>query len=201
MARSELSTRHASSRSMYTTACTSRSFMASLTLDMPRCDTASPSSKPGVSRKAMVNPAAFRAARRGRSVSGWNGAAAATRSLRTELSVELLPTPCLPTNTTVISVWPLEVILESTSLREAWVLLGWSFRPAQSLGPAGCAWACACCIMAWSWAAAGVMAWGTAAPSSSSSSSSSSSYSSSSSVTSSYSCDAVGGGSGASVGI
>ena len=106
----------------------------------------------------MVKPAARLAARRGRSVSGWNGAAAATRSLRTELRVELLPAPCLPTNTTVISVWPLEVILERTSLREAWVLAGMSFRPAHSLGPTGCcACACACC-MAWSMAAWGVIA-------------------------------------------
>ena len=96
IALSLLSTRHPSRRSMYTTACTSRSFIASFTDASPRADTWSPSSSPGVSRKLTVNPAAWRAASGGRSDSGWNGALCATRSLSTELSVELFPAPLLP---------------------------------------------------------------------------------------------------------
>ena len=102
---------------MYTTASTLRSFIASLTEARPRALTWSPSSKPGVSRRLRVNPAALRPARRGRRDSGWKGADAATRSLRTELRVELLPAPCLPTKTTVISVLPLARSVLSTSIR------------------------------------------------------------------------------------
>mmetsp|Transcript_27758 Transcript_27758/g.44496 ORF Transcript_27758/g.44496 Transcript_27758/m.44496 type:complete len:341 (-) Transcript_27758:38-1060(-) len=183
IARSELSTRQLSSRSIYTTACTSRSFSASFTLASPRALTWSPSSRPGVSSRLRVNPAAVRPASSGRKLSGWNGADAATRSLSTELSVELLPDPCLPTNTTVISVISLVRSLPSTSTSACCVAAGKLWRPTHSLGPttgeapaaAGPAAAAAAAA-----AAAGVTTGAV-------SSSPSSSYSSSSSDTSSYS--------------
>ena len=161
---------------MYTTACTSRSFIASFTDASPRADTWSPSSSPGVSRKLTVNPAAWRAASSGRSDSGWNGALCATRSLSTELSVELLPAPCFPTKTTVISVWFFARSALSVSIRLCCVCAGIDCRPTHSFGPTGAEAAAAA-------AAAGVCTTGggPSAPSSSSSSS----YSSSSSVTSS----------------
>mmetsp|Transcript_4863 Transcript_4863/g.18005 ORF Transcript_4863/g.18005 Transcript_4863/m.18005 type:complete len:200 (-) Transcript_4863:128-727(-) len=134
-ARSALSTRHPSRRSMYTTACTSLSFMASFTEARPRCDTWSPSIKPGVSKKDTVNPAACRDARSGRSDSGWNGALCATRSFSTLFRVDDLPAPCFPTKTTVISVWFCARNTLSASIKLCCVCAGMDCKPTQSFGP------------------------------------------------------------------